>query len=207
MMHTHIEQNLTAQGMNIPGLKDPVHSSVEIFRLLTNVMSKPGSVEKLPDICGHPENLSQATAAVLLSLADMDTSLYLARELDHPISRGFLTLHTGVKMLEAATNADFVLATQETDIAQYQDLPVGDPQYPDQSATLILQVNEIQGSKKISLSGPGIKDKKTIMFPDLTGNFFAWREMKNSRYPCGIDVIFASSSELMAIPRTTKLEE
>lgn len=206
-MQTEISSTQNARGMNIPGLTDPVHSSAEVFRVLVKVMSEPGVVEELEDVCGHPEQLLKAASATILTLADMDTSLYLAREIDHQVSRGFLTLHTGVKIVDSANQADFVIANQDTDILQYQDLPVGDPQYPDQSATLIIQVANIHGSKKVTASGPGIENTKEIHLPDLPDSFFAWRDMKNSLYPCGIDIIFASNTELMAIPRTTKLED
>ncbi|WP_420548153.1 phosphonate C-P lyase system protein PhnH [Curvivirga sp.] len=206
-MHTEFSSSQDARGMNIPGLQDPVHSSAEVFRVLAKVMSEPGTVEELTEICGHPDELLKAASAAILTLADMDTSLYLSSELDSPISRGFLTLHTGVKIVDSANQADFVIATQDTDISQYQDLPVGDPQYPDQSATLIIQVSNIRGSKKVTLNGPGIENIKQVQMPDLPDSFFSWRDMKNSLYPCGIDIIFASNTELMAIPRTTKLED
>lgn len=83
-----------------------------------------------------------------------------------------------------------------------QCLPPGMHEYPDRSATLVLQV---QGFRRMDavLSGPGIKGKLHFGAEGLVQPF--WTEMteNQARFPVGVDVILVASRSIAALPRST----
>ncbi|MDX1737749.1 MAG: phosphonate C-P lyase system protein PhnH [Alphaproteobacteria bacterium] len=209
------DQSSTNKGI-FSGLNNPVHDTAQTFRQLMTVIAEPGKIERLNMACDHPTALSKATSLILLTLLDMDTQLYLAPKYNLPEIRDFFTVQTGTKLVSKIEQAHFVLIDQNTDIDVYRELSIGNPEYPDQSATLIIQseqtdalLTEVDTNKPPSIaiaSGPGIQSSREILLPDLPNDFLIWRDQKNSNFPCGFDMIFTQQSDIFALPRTTKVE-
>jgi alpha-D-ribose 1-methylphosphonate 5-triphosphate synthase subunit PhnH len=74
---------------------------------------------------------------------------------------------------------------------------VGTPDYPDRSATLIVEVAALTNTGA-TLTGPGIAQTATLSLPD---GLLAARV---ARYPLGIDFYFTCGDCIAALPRTTK---
>ncbi len=78
---------------------------------------------------------------------------------------------------------------------------VGEPAYPDRSATLIVEMDELKSEGAV-LTGPGIRDTVEFSLPAVE----AFRA--NARlFPLGLDFFFCAGSRLAAMPRTTKIAE
>ena len=90
--------------------------------------------------------------------------------------------------------ADHLRKDHEAEVA------VGTPEYPDRSATLIVEMERLQASGA-RLSGPGIKAAAALSLPEIT-EFQA-----NARhFPLGLDFLFTCGDRLAALPRSTRVE-
>ncbi len=113
--------------------------------------------------------------------------------------RGGLAFHTGAPVV-AAEAADFAVGTWDA-LLPLDRFRIGTPEYPDRSATLIVEV-EALAAEGATLRGPGIKDAAHLSLPDaaaLAGNAML--------YPLGLDFFFTCGGRVAALPRSTTISE
>lgn len=174
----------------------PVQSA-QSFRKIMNVMAKPGTIETLA-VATPPAPLSAAAGSLLLTLCDAQTPIYLAGKYDNSAIKEWITFHCNSPFADAE-NSMFALG----DWDQLQPLhafPIGTPEYPDRSATLIVELDELSASGA-ELSGPGIQYTSALSLPDITAF------QKNALlFPLGLDFYFTSGEQIAALPRTTKVQ-
>ncbi len=200
-------QSATAQTSDLlPGFDHAAFDSNAVFRALLDAMSRPGRIYDLPVSVSAPDGLSQATTATLLAMADMDTTVWLSPNCATKAAGDHLKFHCGCPISTDVKQADFAVAGISDDLSFVTDLAVGNAEYPDQSATLILMVGEISDAPAMTLTGPGIKDTHSLAIKDLPQSFHAWRAENHHLFPCGVDVIFASETQIAALSRTTRIE-
>jgi alpha-D-ribose 1-methylphosphonate 5-triphosphate synthase subunit PhnH len=84
--------------------------------------------------------------------------------------------------------------------------PQGTPDYPDRSTTLILQVGELR-TGGWRLEGPGILGHALFSASPLPPDFASQVQANRARFPCGVDLFFATDAEIAALPRSTCLTE
>lgn len=180
----------------IGGFADPATQSAHAFRSIMEAMARPGTLQ---DISGAapPALLSPAAGAVLLTLCDTETPVYLAGKADCDAVRGWLSFHTGAPLV-GPSHCQFAVGTWEA-LAPISSYPIGTSEYPDRSATLIVECAELAGTGKV-LTGPGIKDQAALSLPDVTAF-----QANHAIFPLGLDFIFTSASQLAALPRTTEV--
>lgn len=190
-----------------PGLQDPVHQSQSVFRKVLRAMSRPGTLVCLDEIPDPPVPLHPATAASLLSLADMDTPIWIASSEALMQVRRFLTFHTGAPCLERGEKAVFAVLPDGSVLPDLDQLSTGSPERPDKSATLIIQVQSIDPSgNTIRLSGPGIQETVSLQITGLNPSFFHWFAANHDRYPLGLDCLLTSGRQLLGLPRSVCLQ-
>ncbi|ETX16042.1 carbon-phosphorus lyase [Roseivivax halodurans JCM 10272] len=175
------------------GFADPPIDSARAFRIIMQVMARPGTISELPGPA--PEGLSPAAAALLLTLADHTTPVHLAGAAD--AARHWLTFHTGAPAAEPE-EAAFAVGTWQ-DLQPLPRYAVGTPDYPDRSVTLIAEIEELS-SDGPRLAGPGIETEMRLSLPDAA---FVRRNME--LYPQGIDLFLTCGPRLAALPRSTRL--
>ena len=172
----------------------PIDAS-HAFRAVMTAMARPGHIAAISG-AHPPAPLSAAAGAVVLTLLDPETPVFLAVSHNTPQARDWITFHTGAPFV-APENAMFAIGTWGH--LPLQDFAHGTAQYPDRSATLIVEVAVLSNSGA-SLSGPGIKDRAQLSVPETR----AFQE--NARmFPLGLDFIFTSGNRLAALPRTTRV--
>lgn len=188
-----------------PGFIDPPHESQRVFRGVLEAFAHPGRIVTVADTLIAPGGLCRATAAFLLTLADRDTPLWLAPEFDDPGIHDFVRFHTGAPIVGGRSEAVFALLAHDQALL-LDDFAIGTDTYPDRSATLVIEV-PVLGAGPVHLwRGPGIDGHASVAVAGLDNGFWLDWTANNGLFPCGVDVVFASGSHLLALPRGITVE-
>lgn len=187
------------------GFEDIALDSQAVFRLVLTAMSRPGTIMPLTTGIESPAGLHPAAAAVLLALLDQDTRLWTAPSFAPATVGAYLRFHTGCVLESDPAAADFLLA-RPAELPALTTLSLGSEEYPERSATVLLQVDALSNDAGWRLSGPGIASQTLLEVVGLDGGFLAgWREAQ-LHFPRGVDLVFAGADRLAAMPRTTRAE-
>ncbi len=177
------------------GFAHASHDAAHAFRSMMEAMARPGTVWPLQGAT-PPAPLSVAAGTLILTLCDPQTPLHLAGACDTAAVRDWVTFHTGAPLCAPADCA-FAVGTW-ADLGPLSAYLAGTPEYPDRSATLIVQG---AGGTPARLTGPGIKDTAMMDLPDIAAM------QANARlYPLGLDFYFTDGAQVRALPRSTKVE-
>ena len=181
------------------GFADPARDAALAFRAVLDAVARPGTAARLAPAHG-PAPLSPAAAAVLLTLVDRTTPLHLAGAHDNPALRRWIAFHCGAPLVPPA-EASFALGTWPA-LMPVDRFAIGTPEYPDRSATLIVDdADEGQtGAQAVTLTGPGINGTGSARLPDPAA--FA---ANHARFPLGWDAILTRGDSLTALPRSTEV--
>ena len=187
-----------------PGFSDPGHDAQRLFRAVLDAFAHPGRIMSLPDPPAGPGTISPATAAYLLTLVDRDTPLWLAPEFELPAVRDFVRFHTGAPIVARCDEAAFAVLAHDT--ASLDGFAIGTDPYPDRSATLVIEVPVLGAGAARRWRGPGIDGQAAVAVGGLGADFWqAWAD-NHALFPCGVDVVFAAGSQLLALPRSIAVE-
>ncbi len=170
------------------------------FRAVLDAMARPGHVHVVRGVAGPPP-LSDAAAAVLLTLADHETPLWLD---PHAASaQAWIAFHTGAPMVGTG-QAMFAMALTLPDLTS---LPSGTDDKPENSATLILQVTSLTDGRPFVLDGPGLRHPLGLACDGLPLDFALIWQRNHALYPRGIDLILCAGDRLTALPRGVSIRE
>lgn len=194
-------------GTLAPGFGDPVGDAQGVFRAVLTAMSRPGRIVDLPAGTTPPAPLNPAAAAILLTLVDMDTPLWLDPAADRPEVRAWLRFHCGCPLRERPDEAAFALIADPAGMPPLEAFAAGDPDYPDRSASLIVQVARLEAETGFVLRGPGIETQTRLDIAPVPANFAATLAANHALYPCGVDLMLAGSDRLAALPRSVSVGE
>ncbi|MGH1416175.1 MAG: phosphonate C-P lyase system protein PhnH [Pelagimonas sp.] len=176
------------------GFANPSVDAAHAFRAALNAMARPGTIETV-DLAKAPAPMSAAAAALVLTLCDGETPIWLSPSHDTDDVRTWIAFHTGAPITSRDT-AQFAIGPWDQ-MMPLGDFPIGTPEYPDRSATLIVEVETLEPSGA-RLTGPGIEVDAHLSIPDHTGI-----HANRAAFPCGLDFFFTSGRLLAALPRTT----
>ena len=188
-----------------PGLVDPVRDAQGIFRSVLDAMAHPGRVVTVPSALEPPAPLSPATAAVCLTLLDFETPLWLDPTARTPEVLEYLRFHCGVPICEARTEAAFSVLTDALRLPPLGSFQAGSDEYPDRSTTVIVQVAQIIEGIGRRLTGPGIDGERWLALEGVSGRIWGMLQENGGLCPRGIDVLVTAGSQLVGLPRTTRL--
>jgi len=176
------------------GFADPAIASAAAFRQVMEAMARPGTIHGVTG-AAPPAPLSFATGAVLLTLCDPDTPVHLAGALDCDAVRAWVAFHTGAPVV-GPSHCMFAVGAW-ADLLPTKAYPIGTPQYPDRSATLIVQVEQLEQTGA-TLAGPGIKGTHSLSLPEIEAF-----QQNAGHFPLGLDFIFTCGDRVAALSRTT----
>ena len=185
-----------------PAFTDPVFGAQEAFRVLMDAMARPGRIQPcavLPDL---PEALAPAAAAALLALADAETPIWTDVTGE---AREWIAFHTGAPLVADPGKAQFLLATGA--MPKLSALDAGSDETPQESATMILQLEALSDDGGWRLHGPGIEHEHRLHARGLPSDFPAQWAANRKGFPRGVDLILCAGARLAALPRTTRIEE
>ena len=187
----------------LPGLCDPVGDAQRVFRTLLAALSRPGVPQTLADLPAAPPPLHAATGAVLLTLADYETPLWLQTPTDELAA--WLRFHCGMPLLAAPEAAGFAVIDRPLAMPPLGAFAQGLPEYPDRSATLIVQVTGF-APDGLRLAGPGIDGECRVGIAGLPSGFWrAWQDLQ-AHAPLGVDLLFVAGDAVLGMPRSTRVE-
>ncbi|MHA6494604.1 phosphonate C-P lyase system protein PhnH [Pseudomonas borbori] len=184
-----------------PAFNDPVLDAQTSFRAALKALAEPGLVRTL-DRALALDAMHPATYALCLAFLDGDTPLWLAPRFDTPAIRANLSFHCGCPIVIEREQALFALldAAQLSDLSGFDN---GSERYPDQSCTLLIQLDALDGGPLLHWRGPGIETVRDVDLP-LTAEF--WRERSaRSAFPRGLDAFFAAGEQVLGLPRSTRV--
>jgi alpha-D-ribose 1-methylphosphonate 5-triphosphate synthase subunit PhnH len=190
-----------------PGFKNPVFDSQATFRCILDAMAYPGRIQTIDNPPDAPAGLSPAAAAACLTLVDFETPLWLDQAGSTDETIAYLRFHCGAPLVEDASFARFALVAAPALMPHLAAFSAGEDEYPDRSATLILQVPALTGGPKKTWSGPGIRGTATTSVAGLADWF--WQDWKLNRelYPLGVDIVFVSRDAVLGLPRSIRSED
>ena len=186
----------------LPGLPDPVLDSQRVFRAALDAFSNPGRTVAVPVEVEAPARLEPASAAFLLTMADFETPLWL-QESDSAVVE-YLRFHCGTRLVENPGEARFALVTDAATMPDLDRYHPGEPEYPDRSTTVLIQVQHRRRGPAVSLRGPGIRSTESLNAGGLKAGFWVQWKRNDALFPCGVDVLFTQGNTFRALPRTTK---
>ena len=189
-----------------PGFKDPVHEAQNVFRTLLHVMSHPGELQKVDTFNQNDLPLNPVMAATALTLLDYETPYWLSESLNHDEISSYITFHTGASKVTDSKDAAFIFVGEIPELPAMNQICLGTPDYPDKSASIIINTNSFETGKKVQLSGPGIETTCQFQVQGLQEDFWSIAQENHKQYPLGVDFIFCSTQgEIAALPRSTKM--
>jgi len=170
------------------GFTDAPVQSARAFRVMLDVLARPGRIAEI----------GGAVAPAPLVLADPTTPVHLAGASDSAAMRDWLRFHIGAPLV-GAEDAVIALGTWAAlqPVARFNP---GLPDYPDRSATLIVEVASLApiGAR---LTGPGIAGAAFLEVPDV-----AALQANRARFPLGFDCFLTCGSCIAGLPRSTRVE-
>ena len=188
--------------VSLAGFADPVRDAQATFRAVLDAMARPGRVHHAGQNLTAPAPLDRATAAVLLTLIDNETPLWV--DPAAAAARDWLAFHCGAAMTDAPGDATFALALSMPNL---EVLPNGTHEVPESSVTLILQVPALGTGMRYRLAGPGLRAPTLLAVTGLPEDFSRIWQENHALYPRGIDVVLCAGTTLTALPRSVTIEE
>ena len=188
--------------IDLPGFTDPVAEAQQSFRAILTAMSRPGSLHSLGMDLTSPACLNPAAAAVLLTLTDGETSLWLDPAL--AAARDWIAFHCGTAFSPLPQQAGFLLANT---LPPFNTLNAGTDEGPEEAVTVIVQVMALDAGTPYRLSGPGLAAPATLRVRGLPDDFIGIWKANHALYPRGVDLLLCSGTHLAALPRSVRIEE
>lgn len=188
---------LTSSAALTGGFDAPPQQSARAFRAVLNAMARPGTIYAVEGTA-PPAPISVAAGVALLTLADGTTPVHLAGAADSAAMRDWVAFHIGAPLV-GAEDADFALGSWAA-LQPVNRFRIGQPDYPDRSATLIVEVDRLT-NHGACLTGPGIETAAWLSLPE-TAAFVANRAL----FPLGYDCLFCFGTRLAGLPRSTRVE-
>ena len=185
-----------------PGFADPVAGAQICFRALLDAMARPGQVHTVGAGLTPPAPLDAATAAVLLTLTDHETPLWL--DTAASTAAGWIGFHCGAPIVATAADCRYAAALALPDLAH---LPAGTHEAPETSATLILQLPAIGQGTRYRLAGPGLRAPTQLAIAGLPADFPTIWQRNHEQFPRGVDIVLCAGDRLAALPRSVMLQE
>lgn len=190
-----------------PGLGDPVLDGQRIFRAVLDAMSHPGRVVSLGLDGPTVDPLHPATVAICLALVDLETPLWLDPASRTPEVSAHLRFHCGCPIVDEPARARFAVVAGPAAMPALDRFDPGTDEYPDRSATVIVQARTLTAEAGRRLTGPGIASEGRLDVDGVPPRFWEDLRANHDRFPRGVDVLLTAGLALVALPRTTRVED
>ena len=188
----------------IGGFSNRALASQATFRAVMDATARPGRVQPIDAPVQGPLPLMPASAALVLTLCDQDTPVWLDTAMASPDVARWLVFHTSAPIVRDPSQAAFALIGDVSGLASFESFAQGSADYPDRSTTLIIQVETLTDGPSFMLHGPGIDGTATLN-ASLTPHIIAALDTNRALFPRGVDCVLVASDAIVALPRTTRV--
>lgn len=182
---------------------NPAFESQAAFRAAMDAMARPGDIRILRGP-GAPAPFAPATAALLQSLADYETPIWLDDKFNVPAVSEWIRFRTAAPIVEHKSAAAFALIADPLRMPDFTQFALGSEEYPDRSTTLIVQVENFRGAA-ISIAGPGIKGRRSFAATPLPADFAGRLDANRELFPRGVDLVLVVGDEIVGLPRSVRI--
>jgi alpha-D-ribose 1-methylphosphonate 5-triphosphate synthase subunit PhnH len=177
------------------------------FRAIMDATARPGSPQPITAAPDAPAPLSGEAAAIVLTLFDQDTPVWLDEPLaDAPDLADWVRFHTGAPMVRDPDLSAFALIGDPARLPALDRFNQGAAEYPDRSTTLILQVASFEEGETMILTGPGIRGAQPFRAAPLPSDMSERIAANRSLFPRGVDLLLAAPQRIAALPRSVRLK-
>jgi alpha-D-ribose 1-methylphosphonate 5-triphosphate synthase subunit PhnH len=198
--HTEIHASAYAGGFT-----DPVFQSQSVFRALMDAMARPGTIMPLGATATPPAPLGAGAGAIALTLCDDGTPVWLTNALVQSSVPAWLSFHTSAPVTNVKPEARFVFIEAGGIVPGFDQFALGTQEYPDRSSTLVIEIASLTGGPEFVAAGPGIKGEAIIAPKGLPEIFLTLWSENRGLFPRGVDLILVAGTDVLCLPRTTKL--
>ncbi len=188
-----------------PGFADRVLSAQSVFRSIMDAFARPGRICRLSTDIAPPPPLAPAAAAAALTLFDQDTPVWLGSPLADAGVAYWLRFHTGAPVVNDPQQAAFAIISDPELAPPFDAFALGTSDYPDRSATLILQIESFDEGPPLTFRGPGIKDRIVVRPRPAPADFRQRLAANRALFPRGVDLLLAADAAIAALPRSATL--
>ncbi|HTO33208.1 MAG TPA: phosphonate C-P lyase system protein PhnH [Pararhizobium sp.] len=199
------EQRSDAASAYAGAFADPVFQSQSVFKALMDAMARPGTILPLGAAAHPPAPLGAGAGAIALTLCDDGTPVWLSTALAASTVPAWLSFHTGAPLTDVRPEARFAFVEQGGLVPGFDQFALGTQEYPDRSATLVLEIAALQGGPAFTATGPGIREEITVAPAGLPDIFLTLWNENRALFPRGVDLILVAGTDVLCLPRTTKL--
>lgn len=190
-----------------PGFHDAALGSQAVFRTALSALSHPGRVIEMPDVSERPRHGHGAAALLLQALVDSDCAVWLSPTLAASDAAAWLRFHTGCRWATSPADARFLWVAEGDELPPLASLDAGTDEYPDQSATCVVELQALGagGTDALVLTGPGIASEQALCASGLPEGFVAQWDANHRRFPRGVDAFLATPTHIAGLPRSTRV--
>lgn len=190
----------------LPAWSDPVHDAQATFRTILQALAEPGLIQALPVALAGPAPLSPAMTAACLTLADFETAVWLDDTARTAAVQAYLRFHCGCGLVDLPGSAQFALVADALALPAFENFATGSMDYPDRSATLLIEVPTLTEGPLLMLRGPGIREHRRLHVGGLPTDFSARWAANQAGFPLGVDIVFCCGNMIAGLPRTTQID-
>ena len=196
------------------GFHDISLGSQSAFRSALEALSYPGRAVQLAVTFEAPMATHASSSGLLLALLEPGSKLWLSPSLINTDAATWIVFHTDCKITPHQHEADFAWIKNWDELPTLESFALGTDEYPDHSTTCVIDIaaSSLPTTKTptLTLVGPGIANTSTIgqlsaSAAQLASFVSQWAQ-NHASFPRGVDVFFATSTGLIGLPRTTRIE-
>jgi alpha-D-ribose 1-methylphosphonate 5-triphosphate synthase subunit PhnH len=187
------------------GFAEPVFEAQSVFKMLMDGMARPGTIQTVAAEVTAPAPLGIAAGAIGLTLCDHDTPVWLSAGLAKSAIPEWLGFHTSAPLTAEKAEARFAFVEAGTMISTFGLFAAGTQEYPDRSTTVVIELADLEGGRRLALMGPGIQSVTEIAPVGLPETFLRLWTENRALFPRGIDIVLTAGKRFLCLPRTTKI--
>lgn len=187
----------------LPGFDDPVHQCQATFQSILQALARPGRLYAVPAPAGVVPGLGAGSTAIALTLVDFETPVWLDETCRQ--AADYLRFHCGCVIVDDPQDAQFAFANGLATLPALDCFKLGTDQAPEDSTTLIVNVENLSTEGPWVLTGPGIEHEHRLGVSGLKAQWVADRAALATRFPIGLDLFLTSHQQVAAISRTTQI--